>query len=186
MRSDIRRGALTTSPVRARANTRGTGVNPYSPPTAQSASATPAEDDIAAAAPSVMARVGGGMVALAGGVALMTGVQTMIIVTIVGPLAAAPWLLMLLGGTEVGLGVMIFRARAWAAVGALGMSGVLVLATGAWLVVSLGHGLFSLFALSAPFFAITALVMAILSMGPCARSTAARRRLRAQGLNLGI
>ena len=55
-----------------------------------------------------------------------------------------------------------------------------------WLVFSAGHGLFSLYALAAPFVSIAAFVMALLGLAPCQRASAARARLRAQGMDLGI
>jgi len=166
-------------------------MNPYAAPgTRPSATvevdAGAAEDDIAAAVPAPMARVAGAAVALAGGIVALTGAQTLLLVTVRGPFAVVPWVLLVAGMPQIVFGVWIFRARVWAAIAAIPSSGLLALVTAAWLVFSVGHGLISLFAVAAPFGAIAALVFAFLGMGPCQRATAARLRLRAQGMNLGI
>jgi hypothetical protein len=157
-------------------------TNPYAAPQ----QATKPEDDIAAATPPLMARVAGGADALAGLVVALTGVQTLTLVELRAPYAAAPWVLVALGLTTVVLGVFVFRARVVAAIAAIGAGGLLVLASGAWLVLSFTHGLFSLFAMAAPFVATAALVLTFLALGPCQRASAARDRLSAQGMNLGI
>ncbi|HEY8041906.1 MAG TPA: hypothetical protein VIF15_19010 [Polyangiaceae bacterium] len=159
-------------------------MNPYAAP--GTLPARGAEDDIADATPPLLARVAGGVVALAGAVVALTGAQTLLFVTIRGPAAMAPYVLVALGVPEIVLGTLIFRARAWAALIAIGGTILSSLASAAWLVFSVGHYLFSLYALMAPVFAVSSLVFAILALGPCQRASAARARLRAQGLNLGI
>jgi hypothetical protein len=159
-------------------------MNLYAAPEAQSPSAT--EDDIMAAAPPLLARVAGGIVALAGVVVALTGLQTLLIVTVRGFFAPAPYLLLLLGAGEVVLGAAVFRARAWGALAAAGVSLLLVLISSVWLFFSFGHGLLSLFALTAPFGCGAAAVLAFLAVAPCQKASAARARLREQGMNLGI
>jgi hypothetical protein len=56
----------------------------------------------------------------------------------------------------------------------------------AWLVIAISHLLFSLYALLAPVVSVAALVFAFLGLGPCQRASAARARLRAQGMDLGV
>lgn len=124
--------------------------------------------------------------ALAGIVVALTGAQTLAMVTIRGPLAAMPYVLALLGVIEIAAGTLVFRARAWGAIGALVGSAMCVLASGFWLLVSMGHGLLSLYALASPFVSIVAGIMAVVALGPCERASAARRRLREQGMDLGI
>jgi hypothetical protein len=158
-------------------------VNPYAAPGTRPQSA---EEDIAAATPPVIARIAGGLVALAGIVVALTGAQTLAMVTIRGSLELAPYVLALLGLVEIGAGVLVFRARGWAAIAAAVVSFVNVLASGLWLLVSMGHGLLSLYALASPFVSIVGGVMAIVAVGPCERASAARRRLREQGMDLGI
>ena len=162
-------------------------MNPYAAPGATPAAPqATAEDDIAAATPPLVAKVAGGLVAFAGAIVGLTGVQTLMIVDLRGAFAAAPWALALLGLAHVFVGAAVFRARAWAAMVALGGMVLLMLLTAAWLVFSIAHGLVSLYALGSPVAATAAFVLAILALGPCRRATAARTRLRDQGMNLGI
>ena len=158
-------------------------MNPYTAPGTRPQNA---EEDIAAATPPVIARIAGGLVALAGIVVALTGLQTLAMVTIRGPLAMVPYVLALLGVTEIAAGTLVFRARSWGAIAAIATSVVNVLVTGLWLLVSMGHGLLSLYAMASPFVSMVGCIMAIVAMGPCERASAARRRLREQGMDLGI
>ncbi len=97
-----------------------------------------------------------------------------------------PYVLVLLGVVEIAAGTLVFRARAWGAIGAVASSAVDLLASGFWLLVSVGHGLLSLYALASPFVVVVAGIMAVVAMGPCERASAARRRLREAGMDLGI
>ena len=158
-------------------------MNPYAAPGTQPKDA---EEDIAAASPPLLARVAGGVVALAGAVVGLTGAQTMAMVSIRGPWAAAPWVLLALGAGEVVLGTVVFRARAWGVVVAIGVSLLLTIVSAAWLFFSASHGLISLYALAGPCVALAASVLPLVAAGPCQRASAARARLKAQGMDLGI
>jgi hypothetical protein len=158
-------------------------MNPYIAPGTR---ATNAEDDIAEAAPPALARVAGGSVGLSGLVVGLTGVQTMAMVTIRGGLAVAPYVLFALGATHLVLATFVFRARLWAALGAVAGCFVQSVASGAWLYVSVTHQLFSLYALAGPFVSLGAAGVALLAVGPCQRASAARERLKAAGMDLGI
>jgi hypothetical protein len=144
------------------------------------------DEDIAAAIPPLIARAAGGVVALAGIVVALTGGQTLAMVSIRGPLAAAPWVLLGSGVGEVVLATLVFRARAWGVMGAAGASFALVMLAGAWLVISLSHGLFSLYALGGPCVSLAAAVVSLIALGPSQRASAARERLKQQGMDLGI
>lgn len=157
-------------------------MNPYAAPGTVS---TGLEDDVAAAVPPVLVRVSGGVIALAGAVVGLTGVQTLMF-TMRGPIALAPYLLIGVALPHFVLGVMVFRARAWAAVAAIGGCFLLSLVSGVWLVIAVSHLLFSLYAVVAPLASVAALVFAFLGLGPCQRASTARARLRAQGMDLGI
>jgi hypothetical protein len=159
-------------------------MNPYASPGASPTGGT--EDDIAAATPPLLAKVAGGVIALAGAVVGLTGLQTMMIVNMRGPAAAAPYVLALLGVAHLFVGAVVFRARVWGALCALGGTFLIMVLSAVWLVFSIGHGLLSLYALGAPVVSTAALVFAILALGPCQRASAARKRLQAQGMNLGI
>jgi hypothetical protein len=145
-----------------------------------------AEDDILSATPPALVRVAGGLVLFAGAMAVLTGGQVFLVAVMRGPLAAVPYLLVGAGALDAFFGLMVFRARDWAAIGAVAVSGILMLLAFGWLVVSFGGGLFQMYAMISPFAAAAALAMSIASLGPCRRATAARERLAAQGMNLGI
>ena len=158
-------------------------MNPYAAPGTQPRDA---EEDIAASSPPLLARVAGGGIALAGAVVALTGAQTLAMVSIRGPFAVAPWVLLALGVGEIVLGGVVFRARAWGAVLAVGVSLGQVLAAGTWLFFSASHGLISLYALAGPFVSLAAVALSVIAMGPCQKASAARARLKAQGMDLGI
>jgi hypothetical protein len=162
-------------------------MNPYAAPGAASPASTEAtEEDIAAAAPPLLAKAAGGVVALAGAVVGLTGMQTFMIVNLRGPFAVAPYVLAVLGAAHLVVAAVVFRARVWGALVAMGGTLLMALLSGVWLVFSVSHGLVSLYALGAPFVAGAAVVFSLLALGPCQRASAARARLKAQGMNLGI
>jgi hypothetical protein len=160
-------------------------MNPYAAPETRPAGAS-TEDDIAEAVPPAMARVAGGFVALAGGIVALTGTQTLLMARVRGPWAMVPYVLLVLGLPHLVLGIQIVRARAWAVLVSLGGTVLLLFLSAGWLLFSLAHYAFSLYALAAPGLALTALVLAFFALGPCQKASAARARLRAQGMNLGI
>jgi hypothetical protein len=146
-----------------------------------------ADDDIAAAGAPLLVRIAGGLIASAGILAFLTGMQVFMLgVRIRGAMGYAPWGLMLVGAATAACGAMVFRMRAVGAIGGTVLSCMLFIGTALWLVWSFGHGLFSLFAFGAPIAAVGAVILAALSIGPCQRATEARARLAAEGLNLGI
>jgi hypothetical protein len=159
-------------------------MNPYASPGTQSTNA--AEDDIAAASPPLFAKAAGGVVALAGGVVALTGLQTLMVLNPRSPAWAVPYVLLVLGVPHLVLGALVFRARVWAALASMAGTSLLTLASAGWLVFGISHAFFSLYALASPCVSVAALVFAILAIGPCQRASAARARLRAQGMNLGI
>jgi hypothetical protein len=159
--------------------------NPYAAPGTQP-TGTATEDDIAAAVPPLLARLAGGATALAGAIVGLTGAQTLLIVTVRGAMALAPPLMGVIGLAEMVIAVMVFRSRAWAVVLAIGSGTLLAITSTVWLVFSVAHGLFSLVALGAPLVSVAAIIFAVLAVGPSQRATAARERLKAQGMNLGI
>jgi hypothetical protein len=161
-------------------------MNPYAAPGTNATGTASTEDDIAAASPPLLAKAAGGAIALAGGVVALTGLQTMMLAQLRSPYSVIPWVLVALGLANVVLAGVVFRARMWGALCASGATLLLTLASGAWFVVSITHGLFSLYGFASPFLSAAALVFAVLALGPCQRASAARARLRAQGMNLGI
>jgi hypothetical protein len=144
------------------------------------------EDDIQAARPPLIARVGGGVVLGAGVLADLITVQTLSGFWVSTGFTIALVVIAILGVAAGASGLMMMRARAWAAFAGLGSSGLLFFATMGWLVASVHGGLLSLFALGAPMVSLIAAAFAAGSIGPCRRASAARARLAAQGLDMGI
>jgi hypothetical protein len=162
-------------------------MNPYAAPGTQpSPGIDAAANDIAEATPPTVARVAGGVVGLAGVLVVLTGAQSLAMVNVRGIMWVAPWALVVAGGAEVVLAALVFKARASAVVGAVAVSFLLLVLAGAWLVFSVAHGFFQLYAFGAPCVAIAAAVMALLALGPSQRASAARQRLKEQGMDLGI
>ena len=144
------------------------------------------EADLAAAATPLIARIAGGASLLAGVITALTSVQTLTWVRIRGAMAAAPYVMIVVGLAACIVGLQVMRSRAWAAVAATGLAGLMLLLTGGWLVYSISRGLLSLFALADPFLWVLALGLSIVSIDRCARVTAARKRLAERGLDAGI
>jgi hypothetical protein len=159
---------------------RPAGQHPYLP------AATSDEDHgVDALGTPPFVRLAGGMVLGAGVLAALVAAQTLS-----GFWISTTLKLLLLGLAALAIatsatGLMLMRARAWASVAAIVLSGLLLLATGGWLVLSVVSGLLSLFALGAPAVALAALVMSIFALDPCNKTAAARAQLRAQGFDLG-
>jgi hypothetical protein len=143
------------------------------------------EGDILATKPPPIVGAAGGIVLGAGVLAVLVGVQmwsgfhvSLVTTLLLGGLAVV-------GVATGACGLMIMRAREWAAIGGTGVSGLLTLVAGAWLLLSARSGLISLFGLFLPFLALLATGLSAASIGPCKRASVARARLRAQGLDIG-
>ncbi len=144
------------------------------------------EADIAATAPSLVVRVGAGLVLVAGIVALLTGFQSAVLVTIRGSMAAVPYVLLVLGFATIVSATLVWRMRGYGAIAATALTGVQVIVTTVWLFYSFGHGFFTLYALGAPVAQIAGVVFAAIAIVPCMRASAGRARLAAAGLDFGI
>ena len=144
------------------------------------------EVDIAATAPTLLVRVGAGLVLVAGAVAFLTGLQSALLVTIRGPMSLAPYALLVLGFATVVAATLIWRMRGYGAIAATALTGVQIVVTSIWLFYSFGHGFFTLYALFAPLAQVVGVVFAAVSIAPCVRASAGRARLAAAGLDFGI
>jgi hypothetical protein len=107
-------------------------------------------------------------------------------VIVFGVFAFAPYFQLALGAATIGIAFYLGRARSWAALAGLAMSGALLVLNGAWLVFSFANAVFSLFALVSTFAPIGAGILVLLAAADVRRASEARRRLRASGLDLGI
>ncbi len=142
--------------------------------------------DVASLLTPPVARVGGGLSLLSGIITALTSLQTISITNLRGPLAAAPYLLLALGVAAAIAGGKLLGGHGRAAIAAAVLNTLLFFASGAWLVVSLLGGLFSLFALVDPGLAFLAGAVAMASIAPCGRVTAARLDGERAGFGLGI
>jgi hypothetical protein len=161
-------------------------MQPHAPFPSPAAPVPTFELDIASAATPSVAKVAGTAVFFTGVVLVLMALQTLVSVRILGIMQVAPYLLLALGVTLAPLGVSIFRASGWAPVPAVVLSTVALLFTTFWLFWSFANGFLALFALMAPVFSIAALVLSVVSVGPCRRVAAARARLVAAGLGFGL
>lgn len=135
--------------------------------------------DLAASAPTPVVYAAAATATIAGVVFVFLGIQTRAIVSEMTVLGEATTLAMFgCGVSLVVLATQVLRMRAWAAILATAASGVLTLASVAWLVLSLSNGLFSLLAGVSPFTCIAAAVSCALSISTCERASAAHRRMR--------
>ncbi len=144
------------------------------------------DDDFEAAGTPPLLRIAGGFGLLAGSIIMLTSIQTLTGFILVGFFAYAPYLLLIVGGALAYAGVTLMRARSAGAILQIALSGVAIFFSGSWLLLSLSRGLISLFGLASPILSVMSLGLAIVSLGPCERVNAARKRLAEKGLDLGV
>lgn len=150
-------------------------------------SAAPTADvDIQAATPPLVA-VLAGRVGLALGVfTALLGAQSLSNLRFVSwhwlvPAAMLP--------LAVGAGVSgwkLSRARGWAAIATTALSIVIGLWVSGWTVLALTFGYFSMLSPMVALASFLTALLSVLSIGPCRRADAARARLLADGLDLGV
>lgn len=149
--------------------------------------APPGDDlDMASLMTPPVARTGGSLSLLSGIITALTSLQTISITSIRGPLAAAPYILLLLGAATAVAGGKLLGGHGRAAIAATALNGLLFFASTAWLVISLMGGLFSLFALVDPGLALLAGAVSAASIPACVRVTAAREEGEQAGFGLGM
>jgi hypothetical protein len=144
------------------------------------------DDDFEAARTPSLLRISGGIGLLAGAIMMLTGIQTLSGFRLTGVYYLGPFALLLFGGALAFAGTTLMRARSSGAIMQVTLSGMALLISGAWLILSFGGGLVSLFGLVSPGLAGAALGLSIASLGPCDRVNIARRRLSERGLELGV
>ncbi|MBN2195326.1 MAG: hypothetical protein JW751_21085 [Polyangiaceae bacterium] len=149
------------------------------------AAATSEEADLAAIAPTVLARIAGGALALAGFFTGLLGVQTATIIRFRGVGAIAVTLMLLFGVTTLICGWKVTRMRGWAAVGGTVGAGSIAVLGLVWLVFSISRGLLSLLAFGILPLSVTGAALGATVIGAGIRADAARRRLRDVGLEAG-
>jgi len=144
------------------------------------------DEDFSAAAPSTLVRACSGVLMLAGLLTALAGLQLLFSRIIDVEVLVMKWALMVLGVAAIAIGWQASRARMWAAVSGLGLGVFLTLVNLGWLVFGFTHGMVSLMAMVSVPAAIGGAVAMVFTLAPVRRATEARRRLRAQGLDVGI
>lgn len=110
---------------------------------------------------------------------LLLGLQHVVLVHLAGPAAIAPWVMMGLGVLCLVAAKGFGEARPAAVWPTVALAAVLVVATGAWVLISALMILFSAFSFLAFALSIASVVTVAVAVGPCRRAAAAARQLEA-------
>lgn len=110
---------------------------------------------------------------------LLLGLQHVMLVHLAGPVAIAPWVMMGLGVLSLGAAKAFGEARPLAVWPTVALAAVLVLSTGAWVLISALMILFSAFSFLAFALSIASVVMVAIAAGPCRRTAQAAKQLEA-------
>jgi len=144
------------------------------------------EDDAALSAPSLVVRAGAGLLAVTGLTVGLVGLQSLLSVRFLGVAQYVPPAQLAVGVMAIVAAIFLGRARLWAAWGGLSLACLMAVGSLGWVIYTFGLGVFSLLALGSCFFGLLCLGVLPLTLGPCRRATAARERLREEGLDLGL
>jgi hypothetical protein len=156
------------------------GHNPYQAPSSGSEPPDPdgaasIADQVAQTAPNTIVRVAAAFTAVLGLMVALSGLQFAGAVR--GGAAFVPYAMMGVGVLSIFLGAKLYQTRAWAAIAAAVLGGLLTLGFLVWVVLALGSGVISFLAVLTVLVAPASAVLAILSVGHCLRATRARERL---------
>jgi hypothetical protein len=122
-----------------------------------------------------IARVAGGAGLLSAAAAVLSSAQTLAVIYIDGPAAAAPYLILALGVATAVAGFKLLGGHGWAAIASTALNGVLFLFGLLWVLYSMANAYFSAPALMNPLLAAIAGVLSLLAIKPCLRVSDARR-----------
>lgn len=146
-----------------------------------------ADDDVFATEPTTIVKVAASLQALCGLFWGLAGLQTVLSIRFRSPIVSAmPWLMLVGGIAMIWLGSQIYRARGPAAVAGAVLGAVCALGMASWFIGTMMLGVFSCIALLVMPLGLGACVTGALAIAPSRRASAARRRLSAQGLDLGL
>jgi hypothetical protein len=142
-------------------------------------------DDVAAITPTLAVKVAGGSAILSGALCLVIALQSTVILQVQGVFQAGSALFLAVGVVAIISGYRLTRMRGGAATltSAVGCA-VLVLALG-WFVLALTRGVLIVLALPMLPVAAVSAITSFTSRASVALADAARKRLRAQGLDVG-
>ena len=145
------------------------------------------DDDMAALANTMLPRAGAAAMAVAGLCAVLGSFQTWMLVRFLGlALAAVPWLFVAMGAAALLVGAKLAGARRWAAVATIALGSLLAVTSGAWVIYAFTLHFTAFFLILTPVVAGLAVILAAIAIPTCDRADAARKRLGAQGLDLGM
>ena len=145
------------------------------------------DDDMAALANTTLPRAGAGAMAVAGLCAVLGSFQTWMLVRFLGvALASVPWLFVVMGIAAIVVGAKLAAARRWAAVATIVLGSLLAATSGAWVLYAFTLHFTAFFLILTPVVAGLAVILAAIACGDGDRADAARKRLGAQGLDLGM
>jgi hypothetical protein len=147
----------------------------------------PAQDDLALAVLPVSVKTAAGTVGAAGFLGVANVLQIFATVRAIrAPFDLLPPVMGVVAVVALVSGIGLARARRWAPWAALASVSTLVPTTSFWFLFAVFNGLFTLFGLLTPVIAFLAIPFAIVGRKPCLATSDARRRLQAQGLELGV
>jgi hypothetical protein len=99
-------------------------------------------------------------------------------------LEVLPYVLLAGAAALVFMTTKIYRKRSWAPVATAVIAVPMVAVSGYWAWISVSNGLYSYFALASPLAAAAGIGVGVVTFRPCQRAAEARKRLRAQGLDV--
>ena len=143
-------------------------------------------DDIAVIIPSRTVKVAAALTMLSGVVTLGLAVQASTLLNPIGVYRLSPLVFAALGLGALVSGARVSRMRAGSAHWSVALAALMALAGLTWFVLALKSGVLLVMALALAPLAIVAIVASLLSLALVERATAARKRLRAQGLDSGL
>jgi hypothetical protein len=158
--------------------------DPYAPPRAEAepSNLLDAEDAFEATKATSIVRTSTGLVAGTALLLEMSALQLVLNFHLVGLARMVTWGLVVLGAVLFVVAIKLYRQRVWAAQAAIGLAATTAIATAGWLLVLLGSGTFSLYALALPPLSIAAAITSYSALAQCKRASAARERLRGEGV----
>jgi predicted Co/Zn/Cd cation transporter (cation efflux family) len=124
--------------------------------------------------------------AIEGLLVLALGIQNLVMIHWRGSYAFVPLAMTVAGVGAIVLAVKLMRARPWAYGAALAAGIVLLVGTGVWFLVMIFSGLISALGLLTVGAGLVATLFLVVAMGPFARVTGARRRLRRAGVDVDM
>jgi hypothetical protein len=140
-------------------------------------------------APSITVRLAAGLHAVSGLYLALSAVQVLISARFFGPLAWLQylnWTLLFVGVGQIYVGAQLVRMREPYGVVAVVLGFVVALLVTGWVVANVSFTVFSCMQIFALLFAWGAALASTLAVGPVKRAAAARKRLEAGGMDLGL